>query len=92
MVGNTFEPRARGRKFLMGFVETAATASTLVTGAVVDLVGAVAEYISQVVVSTGNNLAPGVPDADSNYFRLFSDGIANTIVGTMRSRKPGVGE
>jgi len=91
MTGNTYEPRARGRKFVMGLVETAADAGNLVTAAVVDLVAAVAVYISQVAVSTGNNLAPGVPDADSDYFRIFTDGIANTILGTMRTRKPGVG-
>ncbi|GAI28117.1 unnamed protein product, partial [marine sediment metagenome] len=38
-----------------------------------------------------NSLTPGVPDEDANQFRGFRDGIANTIVGTQRRRKPGVG-
>lgn len=90
-VGNTFAPRSRGRKFLMGFVETAALAGDLVTAAVVDLVAAVAIYISEVTISTGNTLTPGVVDEDANTFREFRDGIANTVVGTQRRRKPGVG-
>jgi hypothetical protein len=92
MTGNTYSPSSRGRKFLPGFVETAADAGQLVVGAVTDLVAAVADYISVVVVAAGNNLVPGVPDEDSSTFWTFRDGIANTIVGTQRRRKPGVGE
>jgi hypothetical protein len=92
MVGNTYTPSSRGRKFLPGFVETAAEAGNLVAGAVVALVSATSYYITPVVVATGNNLVPGVPDEDSSTFWTFRDGSANTIVGTQRRRKPGVGE
>jgi hypothetical protein len=92
MVGNSYSPTTRGRKFLPGFVETAADGGSLVVAAVTALVAAVADYISPVVVSAGNNLVPGVPDQDSSTFWTFRDGVANTIVGTQRRRKPGVGE
>jgi hypothetical protein len=92
MTGNTFTPASRGRKFLPGFVETAADAGNLVTGAVTALVSATSYYITPVEVSAGNNLVPGVPDEDSSTFWTFRDGSANTIVGTQRRRKPGVGE
>jgi len=91
MVGNTYVPASRGRKFLPGFVETAALAGDLVAGAVTALVGAVSYYISNVVIDASNLLQPGVPDADSSTFWAFRDGAANTIVGTQRRRKPGVG-
>ena len=92
MIGNTYVPKSRGRKFLMGLVETAADAGNLVTGAVTALVAAVAYYISNITVSGTNVLEPGVVDEDANAFLKFKDGIANTIVGTQRRRTPGVGE
>ena len=91
MVGNTYNPNSRGRKFVMGFVETAALAGSLVAAAVTDLVGAVSYYISPVAIDGSNSLVPGVPDEDSATFWTFRDGAANTIVGTQRRRKPGVG-
>lgn len=91
IVGNTYEPRSRGRKFLMGFVEDSALAGNLVAAAVVEMAAATVEYISQVVISSGNVLTPGVVDEDANLFRPFRDGAANSIVGTQRRRKPGVG-
>lgn len=91
IVGNTYNPNSRGRKFIMGFVETSALAGDLVAAAVVELVAATATYISSVVIDGSNSLTPGVPDEDSATFWTFRDGAANTIVGTQRRRKPGVG-
>lgn len=91
MVGNTYNPGSRGRKFLMGFVETAADAGSLITAAVVAMVAAVAEYISGFQIDGSNTIYPGVVDDDGPTFQVFRDGLANTIVGTQRRRKPGVG-
>lgn len=91
MIGNTYTPSSRGRKFIPGLTDNATDGSTLIAACVVDLVGAVADYISVAPVSAGNNLVPGVPDYDSSTFWTFRDGVADTIVGTQRRRKPGVG-
>ena len=59
--------------------------------AVVAMVAAVAEYISGFQIDGSNTIYPGVVDDDGPTFQVFRDGLANTIVGTQRRRKPGVG-
>ena len=91
MIGSTYRPKTRGRKFIPGCVETMADGSYLVTSAVTALVGAVSYYISEVVVSGTNVLRPGVPRQGVDSFRPFLEGAANIILGTQRRRTPGVG-
>jgi hypothetical protein len=91
MIANTYLPKSRGRKALPGYVEGASEGGNLVTAAVTRLVLAVAQYLEHQEISTGNELWPGVPDADGSSFLTFRDGVANTIMGTCRRRKPGVG-
>jgi hypothetical protein len=91
LTANTLRPKSRGRKFLMGCVETMADASELVTAAVTAMGNALAVYLADETVSGSNVLSPGVPRAGVNTFLEFSDGSVNSIVGTQRRRKPGVG-
>jgi hypothetical protein len=91
LVANTLRPKTRGRKFLMGFVETAANGGDLVTAAVTAMGNALSAYLSDETVSGSNVLSPGVARQGVDSFKEFSDGVANTIVGTQRRRKPGVG-
>lgn len=91
LVANTDTPKSRGRKFLPGFVETAAEGSSLVSAAVTALGTALAHYIADETISTNNTLLVGVPSSNSGNFRFFTDGVVNSIVGTQRRRKPGVG-
>ena len=91
MVANTLVPKVRGRKFLMGCVETMADASELVTAALTALGNAVNHYIADETVSGSNQLSPGVIRTASDAFVPFTNGTADSIVGTMRRRKPGVG-
>lgn len=91
LTANTYLPGTRGRKFLMGFVEAAANGSELLTAAVTACTAALNHYIADETISSGNDLLVGVPRSEYGTFQLFTDGVANSIVGTMRTRKPGVG-
>jgi len=91
LTANTYLPGTRGRKFLMGFVDTSANGSTLVGGALTALGNALNHYIADETVSSGNDLLVGVARAAAGTFQLFTDGVAGDILGTMRTRKPGVG-
>lgn len=91
LTANTYLPGSRGRKFIMGFVETAALAGDLVAGAVTALGTALNHYLADETVSGTNLLQVGVPRQDSNVFLTFADGVVNSVVGTQRRRKPGVG-
>lgn len=91
LVGNTSRPKSRGRKFLPGFVETASDGSDLVTAAVTAMGVALAHYIADETVSGDNVLSPGVLREGVETFLPFTDGVVNSVVGTQRRRKPGVG-
>lgn len=91
MTANTFAPGSRGRKFIMGFVETSALAGDLVAGALTALGTALNHYIADETVSGANLLQVGVVRANAGNFLTFSDGAVNSVVGTQRRRKPGVG-
>lgn len=91
LVANTTRPSSFGRKFLMGFVETAALGGDLTTSALTALATALASYIADETISAGNDLIVGVPRSHNSTFLTFTDGVVNSIVGTQRRRKPGVG-
>jgi len=91
MTANTYSPGSRGRKFLAGWVETAANTGDLVSGALTALGTALNHYIADESIDANNQLIVGVPRATTSNFLSFSDGVANSIVGTQRRRKPGVG-
>lgn len=88
---NTSRPKSFGRKFLMAFVESAATGTDLTSAALTALAIALAHYLADETVSGTSKLVPGVPRADENTFLPFTDGVVNSLVGTQRRRKPGVG-
>ena len=91
LVANTGRPGTRGRKFLTGFVETAAEASDLVSGAVTALTTALNHYLADETISAGNELKVGVGREANGAFALFTNGVVDSAVGTQRRRKPGVG-
>jgi hypothetical protein len=91
LVANTGRPKTRGRKFLMGFVETAALGGDLVTAAVTALSSALGDYLADETVSGDSLLSPGVLRDGVEVFEQFTDGEVNTVVGTQRRRKPGIG-
>jgi len=91
LVANTERPKSKGRKFLPGFVETSADGSDLVTAAVTALTTALNNYIADETVSGDSVLSPGVLRKGVESFKAFTDGQVNSVVGTQRRRKPGVG-
>lgn len=91
VIGKTNRPKSRGRKQLLGFVETAFLDNDVLTGVLTALGNAAAVYITDTTVSTLGSLVPGVVRRGIDEFWKFIEGEANSIVGTMRTRKPGVG-
>ena len=91
MTANTARPKSRGRKFAPPFVDTAAVAGDLIAGAVTALGVALNHYLSDETVFSGNLLSPGVPRVGFNTFLEFTNGVVNSVLGTQRRRKPGVG-
>jgi len=91
LVGNTARPKSRGRKFLAPFDDDAAVGPDW-GGAVITALGlALNHYLADEQVTVGNDLSPGVPRTDADVFLPFTTGIVNSVVGTQRRRKPGVG-
>ena len=91
LTANTVRPKSRGRKFAPPFVETSALAGDLIGGAVTALTDALSHYIADETVSGENVLSPGVIRAGVDTFLEFTTGVVNSILGTQRRRKPGVG-
>lgn len=91
LVGNTNRPKSRGRKFLIPFEDTNATGSDWGAPVLVNLGLALASYLADEIVTVGNDISPGVPRAAVDSFLKFTDGVVNSIVGSQRRRKPGVG-
>lgn len=81
--------RGFGRKFLSGIGEANQSKGTLANDFLVILTIAAAYYI-QAVGSGGTSLVPGIFSKDS-VFRPFITGIVDTLVGSQRRRKQGVG-
>lgn len=91
MVANTGRPKSKGRKFLMGFVETAADGGDLVSGAMTALGNALSAYVADETVAGTDVLSPAVVRQGVNSILEFGDGTVSSIVGTQRRRKPGEG-
>lgn len=91
LVANTLRPKSRGRKFLMGFVDTAADAGDLVGAAVTAMGTALNHYLADEALTGSDVLSPGVVREGVDAFLEFTNGAINSVVGTQRRRKPGVG-
>lgn len=89
--GVTNRPKTFGRKFLYGWVETCALGGDLITAALTALADFVDLYIEDIDMGTVGALSPGVVRTGVDDFRDFRSGVANSIMGTQRRRKPGVG-
>jgi hypothetical protein len=92
VTAKTVRPKSNGRKALPGLVGTAAVDNNLVAGALADLVDVATDYIDPEAVGAIGELVPGILRVGVNQFRAFTSGAANEILGSMRTRKPGVGD
>lgn len=91
VTGDTNRPQSRGRKFLAGMVESVADGSDLTAAAISAISDWAADYIADVQVGQSGVFSPGVVRAAVNEFLAFTVANVNSIVGTQRRRKPGVG-
>jgi hypothetical protein len=91
MSGRTPRPRSRGRKFLPPFGEDQAVGGVLISGAISDLSDALADYIDDMDMGSGNSFIPGVASTVTQGFLPFVGGIASDILGTQRRRRKGIG-
>jgi len=91
LVGNTARPKSRGRKFLPSFGETTALQGDLTGAAITNLTTALNHYLADETVSGDSVLVPGVWRDGVETWLQFTDGVVNSVLGTQRRRKPGVG-
>ena len=90
-VCRTAYPRSRGRKFLPPFGETDNNAGWLSSGTQTALASALTEALADIVVSSGNDLVPGVASDAQGTFLPFLNGFISGLFGTQRRRKQGYG-
>jgi len=84
-------PTIKGRKFFGGFSETTADGGNLNTATMTALAAAAVDYTDQISVGTGETLKPVVCSTrEQGPVTIFAAEV-NSILGTMRRRKPGVG-
>lgn len=87
----TARPKARGRKFFPLFVETSAIGGELIQAAQDGLAAAGVDWLANLPLGGSNVLIPIVPSSvDGGELGLQSVEV-NSIMGTQRRRKPGVG-
>lgn len=91
LTANTARPKSRGRKFLIPFLETGAIGNDIVSAVLTAMGLALNHYIADQAIDVDNRLSPGVPRTAANEFLPFSNGVVNSLLGTQRRRKPGVG-
>lgn len=91
MVANTARPKSRGRKFFPGFDDNSASGSDMAAAVLTALGTALAHYLADETISGADVLSPGVIRAGVNAFLDFTTGQVNSVIGTQRRRKPGVG-
>lgn len=91
LVANTNRPKSRGRKFLAPFGDTDADGSEWGSTVLTNLALSLAHYLADETVSGDSRLSPGVPRAGVDEFLKFTDGLVNSVVGSQRRRKLGVG-
>lgn len=91
LTANTLRPKSKGRKFIPGLAESASQGSDLVAGMITAMGTALNHYLADETVVDTDVLSPGVPREGVDSFLEFADGVVNSVVGTQRRRKPGVG-
>lgn len=91
LVANTARPKTRGRKSIPGFCELAQDMGDVSAGALAHLATALAQYLADETLSAGNDLIVGVASTVDGVFYPFTDGHVDTVYGSQRRRKPGVG-
>lgn len=92
VVFKTARPKTVGKKKLFPFTETSFDGSTLSASLVTAIVAYAADAMDDAVIGLLDYMVPGVPRTAVDAFYDFALAVVTNIVGTQRSRKPGVGE
>lgn len=91
LMAYTGRPKSYGRKFLAGFDESATDGSDLEAGLVTAMTAALGDWLATEIISSGNDLVPVVVRSTVDSVLPLVSGAVNSIIGTQRRRKPGVG-
>jgi hypothetical protein len=91
ITASTARPKVHGRKFFPFFVESSANAGDLIAGAVTALTAAAALWLTPLGLGGNNYLYAMVPSTTDGASLPLTSAQVNSIMGTMRRRKPGVG-
>lgn len=91
LTATTLIPKSRGRKFIPGFSDTVDTSGILSGAALTALAAAAADYIASLSVGAAETLKPCVASTTQGTALTFRASEAQSILGTQRRRKPGVG-
>ena len=87
----TERPKSRGRKFLPGWGDQSVTGGDLNAGSMGALAAYAALYVQTLIVDVAQSLIPGIPRSAAFAFLDFTAAAINSVIGTQRQRKPGVG-
>lgn len=90
-VFNTSRPKSRGRKAMFPFDEGSQGAGYLESAALTRMAAYAAEVLDGIVLAPLNTLVAGVIRAGVDTFLDFIVGSVTNVLGTQRTRKPGVG-
>ena len=91
LVAYTGRPKTRGRKQIGGVAETAFTDNDMSATAISYMAAAAVDYLSDYVVAAAGEIIPCVIRAAAGETKDLLSCVVNSIAGTMRTRKPGVG-
>lgn len=90
LLGKASGIRHVGRKFVSGLAEGSVTGNTMYSTWASAVAQLLALYISPVTGVGGGTLTPGITDG-AFAFHPFVGGMASSILGSIRRRKPGRG-
>lgn len=86
----TDDVKKRSRKSIAGYTEAAQTASEWAGPIITALVAAAVEWMSNQVILGSDQLQPGLPGKDGNWWPFIAS-LVSALVGSQRQRKPGIG-
>ena len=93
LLARTLFPKTRGSKYIPGMAETATGNGAISAPVMVELSFMLANWIDDITIGTGGELAAGVPSASNGVFVPFlNNGDITDIPAYQRRRKPNVGE
>jgi hypothetical protein len=88
---NTMRPKSRGRKFIPGLTDLSAVGSDIISGVLPHLVDFATDWLSDIVLGFDGELVSGIVRTAFEEFLPFTLATVNSVMGSMRTRKPGVG-